>query len=70
SAGLKGKLTTTKTPAGKTVHMQPMAIDQPDAVTELSFPAKYGENTDDVLAEAGFTTDNISQLREAGIIPA
>ncbi len=70
SAGIKEKLTRTKTPDGKTVHMQPMAVDQPGAIDELSFPAKYGENTGDVLAEAGYSTDNINQLRDAGIIPA
>ena len=65
---LRDKLTTTVTPAGKTVRMQPMAVDRGDAQTRLHFPHKYGEDTRMVLAEAGFQTSEIDALARSGII--
>jgi crotonobetainyl-CoA:carnitine CoA-transferase CaiB-like acyl-CoA transferase len=66
---LSGKLTTTRTPDGKTIHMQPMAIDADSARTELDFPAKYGQHTGPVLSEAGLSDDEeIAMLNEAGVI--
>lgn len=67
-AALKDKLTTTRTPAGKLVRMQPMPVDDADAVTTLSFPPKYGEHTFPVLTEAKFGPQEISAFRSAGII--
>ncbi len=68
-AQLRDKLTTTVTPAGKTVRMQPMAVDQAGAQTRLHFPHKYGEDTRAVLAEAGFTQTRIDALASSGVIP-
>jgi crotonobetainyl-CoA:carnitine CoA-transferase CaiB-like acyl-CoA transferase len=65
---LSGKLTTTRTPDGKTIHMQPMAIDADSARTELDFPAKYGQHTGPVLSEAGLSDEEIAMLNEAGVI--
>jgi crotonobetainyl-CoA:carnitine CoA-transferase CaiB-like acyl-CoA transferase len=65
---LNGKLTTTRTPDGKTIHMQPMAIDADSARTELDFPAKYGQHTGPVLSEAGLSDEEIAMLNEAGVI--
>jgi len=65
---LTGKLTTTSTPDGKRIHMQPMAVDMEDARTELSFPAKYGQHTRQVLAESGLDESEISELSNAGVI--
>jgi len=67
---VRSRLTTTRTPEGKTVRMQPMAVDVPGVATELSFPAKYGEDTMTVLKEAGFTADECASLQEQGIIAA
>ncbi|MDP3513554.1 MAG: CoA transferase [Sulfuritalea sp.] len=67
-AAVSSRLTTTRTPAGKTVRMQPMAVDVPGVATELSFPAKYGANTLAVLQEAGFTAAECTGLKEQGII--
>jgi crotonobetainyl-CoA:carnitine CoA-transferase CaiB-like acyl-CoA transferase len=65
---LNGKLTTTRTPDGQVIHLQPMAVDMDDAQTELSFPAKYGQHTGQVLAEAGVAESEIAALAEAGVI--
>ena len=73
---IASRLTTTRLPDGpdagpdarKTIHMQPMAIDLPDAPQEFSFPPKYGEHTDAVLDEAGFDAETRAKLREAGVV--
>jgi crotonobetainyl-CoA:carnitine CoA-transferase CaiB-like acyl-CoA transferase len=65
---LKDRLTTTVTPAGRTVRMQPMAVDRADARTALPFPARYGEHTRAVLHEAGFADSDVEALRMAGVI--
>ncbi len=67
---LRDKLTTTLTPAGKTVRMQPMAVDQARAQTRLHFPHKYGEDTRAVLAEAGYARAEIESLAQVGVISA
>jgi hypothetical protein len=48
--------------------MQPMAVDVPGISTELSFPAKYGEDTTRILGEAGFTAAECARLKEQCII--
>jgi crotonobetainyl-CoA:carnitine CoA-transferase CaiB-like acyl-CoA transferase len=65
---LRDKLTTTQTPDGKLVHMQPMPVDEAGATTSLSFPPKYGEHTLSVLAEAGYGTEQLTELEAAGVI--
>lgn len=65
---LQGRLTTTVTPSGKTIRMQPPAVDRADARTALPFPAKYGEHTRAVLREAGFPDGDVDALKTAGVI--
>jgi itaconate CoA-transferase len=65
---LKGRLTTTVTPAGKTIRMQPMAVDRAEGRTALPFPAKYGEHTRAVLREAGLAEADVAALKAAGVI--
>jgi crotonobetainyl-CoA:carnitine CoA-transferase CaiB-like acyl-CoA transferase len=65
---LKARLTTTVTPAGKTVRMQPMAVDRPDGRTALPFPAKYGQHTRAILGEAGFADADVEALIKAGVV--
>ena len=65
---LRDKLTTTQTPDGKLVHMQPMPVDEAGATTNLSFPPKYGEHTLSILAEAGYGTEQLMELEAAGVI--
>jgi len=48
--------------------MQPMAVDRDSARTELAFPAKYGQHTRDILAEAGLDNTEIDTLAEQGVV--
>jgi crotonobetainyl-CoA:carnitine CoA-transferase CaiB-like acyl-CoA transferase len=65
---LRDKLTTTQTPDGRLVHMQPMPVDESGSTTDLSFPPKYGEHTAKVLAEAGYEPAQITEFKSAGVI--
>jgi phenylsuccinyl-CoA transferase len=65
---LRDKLTRTVMPNGKTVHMQPPAVDVPDALNELRFPAKYGADTRKVLSEVGYANADLTALAAAGVI--
>jgi itaconate CoA-transferase len=65
---LRAKLTRTVTPNGKTIHMQPPAVDVEAASGELDFPHKYGSDTRHVLAEAGYAAADVDALAAAGVI--
>ncbi|NMG27763.1 CaiB/BaiF CoA transferase family protein [Aromatoleum evansii] len=75
---LRRRLTTTRMPGGKLVHMQPMAVDVagtdggelPFATDggELPFAPRYGQHTDAVLREAGCSEDEIALLHSRGIV--
>ena len=67
SPPLQGRLTRTQLPGGRTVRMQPLAVDSPGAVTELPFAPRYGQHTRAVLAEAGLSAADVAELLEAGI---
>ena len=65
---LAGKLTRTTLPDGRTVHMQPMAVDLDGVQRELGFAPRYGEHTRAVLAEAGLAGSEIDALAGAGVV--
>ena len=65
---LKDKLTRTVMPDGKTIHMQPPAVDVEGALSELAFPQKYSSDTRHVLAEAGYAAADVETLAAAGVI--
>ncbi|MCC4117254.1 CoA transferase [Aromatoleum toluclasticum] len=66
---IRRRLTTTRMPGGKLVHMQPMAVDVPVADGgELPFAPRYGQHTDAVLREAGCSDEEIGLLHARGII--
>jgi crotonobetainyl-CoA:carnitine CoA-transferase CaiB-like acyl-CoA transferase len=67
-AALRDKLTTTRTPAGKQIRMQPAAVDIAAAPGEFSFPAKYGQHTLALLREAGYAEEDCRRLTEQGVI--
>ena len=65
---LRDKLTRTVMPGGAAIHMQPMAVDVPEAPATLPFPPKYGADTCRILAEAGYRTTEVEQFIAAGIV--
>ncbi|NMF97928.1 CoA transferase [Aromatoleum toluolicum] len=66
---IRQRLTTTRMPGGKLVHMQPMAVDVAGADGgELAFAPRYGQHTDAVLREAGCSDDEIALLHARGIV--
>jgi len=65
---LRGKLTRTVMPNGKTIRMQPMAVDVEGATAELRFAPKYGADTQRVLAQAGYTQSEIATMAADGIV--
>ena len=65
---LASKLTRTAMPNGKVIHMQPIAVDVADAVTDLHFPPNYAADTRHVLGEAGYTDKEIEAMAQQGAI--
>ncbi|MAG63237.1 MAG: CoA transferase [Planctomycetota bacterium] len=61
----------TTTPSGDEVRLPPPVVPVEHLESlhgELPFPPAYGEQTDAILAEAGFESDQVQRLREAGVI--
>jgi crotonobetainyl-CoA:carnitine CoA-transferase CaiB-like acyl-CoA transferase len=67
-AAIRDKRTTTVTPDGRRIHMQPMAVDEAGACTELDFPPRYGAHTRQVLADAGYTGAACEALINDGVV--
>ncbi|MDP6657678.1 MAG: CoA transferase [Nitrospinaceae bacterium] len=64
---LRGKRITTTTPEGKSIRMQPPAVDWEGTKTDLPFPPRYGEQTRSVLEEAGYSGKEINKLIQSGV---
>ncbi len=67
-AAISAKLTSTHTPAGKRVRMQPAAVDIAGAPSDFPFPAKYGQHTLAVLGEAGYAHEEVMRLERDRIV--
>jgi crotonobetainyl-CoA:carnitine CoA-transferase CaiB-like acyl-CoA transferase len=67
-AALAGRFTRTRTPQGRTITMQPAAVDVEGIAAEYGFAPRYGAHTRTVLAEAGYSVQEISALAGAGVI--
>ncbi|MFQ5523781.1 MAG: CaiB/BaiF CoA transferase family protein [Acidimicrobiia bacterium] len=66
-----GRATRTIAPDGKTVRLPPPAVpvDHLEEIDRtLPFAPAYGEHTESVLAEAGYSTTEIEELRSRGVI--
>ncbi len=63
-----GRLTRTQLPGGKTVRMQPAAVDLPGMARDLPFPAHYGEHTHALLREIGLGAAEIARLSASGVV--
>jgi crotonobetainyl-CoA:carnitine CoA-transferase CaiB-like acyl-CoA transferase len=67
---LRDALTTTRTPDGRVLRMQPAAISLPGTRREFRFAPTYGEHTEAVLREAGVGSAALASLVRSGVIPA
>ncbi|MCP4188978.1 MAG: CoA transferase [Gammaproteobacteria bacterium] len=66
---IKSKLTRTQLPDdGREIRMQPNAVDRDDGKTTLSFPPKYGEHTQELMLEAGYSEAELQVLLEGGFV--
>ena len=65
---LQDRLTRTVLPDGRSVRMQPMAVDIAGARRCLSFAPKYGEHTRSVLTQAGLGYAEVRALYDAGVV--
>ena len=63
---VRRKSTRTALPDGKTIHMQPMAVDVAGAEQHYGFSPRYGEHTLPVLQEAGYSADEAQALVASG----
>jgi itaconate CoA-transferase len=67
----KSSALRTETPEGKSVHLPPPAVptEHLEKIQKtLPFAPAYGENTDDILQEAGLSPDEIANLKSQGIV--
>ncbi|MHC4695607.1 MAG: CaiB/BaiF CoA transferase family protein [Planctomycetota bacterium] len=61
----------TETPSGERVRLPPPSVEQEHLASvnrRLPYAPSYAQNTDNVFQEAGFSSAEISGLRESGII--
>jgi crotonobetainyl-CoA:carnitine CoA-transferase CaiB-like acyl-CoA transferase len=65
---LRDRLTRTTLPDGREVRMQPLAVEAEGTRRALPFPHKYGADTRRVLAEAGYSANELETLAAAGVI--
>ena len=63
---VRRKMTRTVLPDGRPLRMQPKAVDLPGTRDEFPFPPGYGEHTEAVLREAGFSAGEIEALTKSG----
>jgi crotonobetainyl-CoA:carnitine CoA-transferase CaiB-like acyl-CoA transferase len=62
-----GKLTRTTAPDGRTVRMQPKAVDAPGLPEAFAFPPRYGEQTASLLREVGYGESEIARMLADGV---
>ncbi|MFC1572030.1 CaiB/BaiF CoA transferase family protein [Candidatus Eisenbacteria bacterium] len=65
---IASKLTTTRTPDGKVIHLAPPAVDLENQVVEFPFAPRYSQHTESVLQEIGLAPEEIGALRARGVV--
>jgi crotonobetainyl-CoA:carnitine CoA-transferase CaiB-like acyl-CoA transferase len=68
---VRDRLVETRTPSGKPVRLPPPSVERAhlDSVDRrLPYAPTYGRDTDTVLAEVGFTSSEIAELRASGLV--
>ncbi len=71
TAPIRDVLLTTEAPDGRSVRLPPPSVEQEHVVScgrRLPYAPNYAQDTDSVLAEAGFAAGDIEGLKEAGIV--
>jgi crotonobetainyl-CoA:carnitine CoA-transferase CaiB-like acyl-CoA transferase len=53
------KTTRTRGPDGQEIVLQPLPVDRQSPPLELSFPPSYGQHTQSILREVGFSSEEI-----------
>ena len=64
---LRDRLTATTLPDGRSVRMQPRAVDTEDAAMDMPFPPKYGADTRRLLQEAGYAAGEVDGFIRDGV---
>jgi len=68
---IRDTLLETRTSSGKPVRLPPPSVEREHLASSdrrLSYAPAYGQDTDKVLQEAGFSHDEVVGLRESGIV--
>ena len=68
---IRDTLLETQTPSGKPVRLPPPSVEREHLASidrRLPYAPTYGQDTDRVLAESGFADDELTELRDAGIV--
>ncbi|MCC7461077.1 MAG: CoA transferase [Gammaproteobacteria bacterium] len=65
---LRGRLTQTRLPDGRTIRMQPPPVELAGLRHELPFPPRYGADTRRILAEIGCSPRQVEDWATAGVI--
>ena len=68
---IRNTLLETKTPSGKRVHLPPPSVECEHLTSRnrhLPYAPTYGQDTDRVFEQAGFSQKEITGLRGAGIV--
>jgi crotonobetainyl-CoA:carnitine CoA-transferase CaiB-like acyl-CoA transferase len=68
---IRGRLLETETPSGKCVRLPPPSVEREYLASvqrRLGFAPRYGQHTEEVLRESGFSRDEITELRTEGIV--
>lgn len=67
---IASKMTRTRMPHGREIHLQPLPVDLADGPRELAFPPRYGQHTIPLLQEIGLDEAKIRELLNDGIVAA
>ena len=68
---IRDTLLETRTSSGKRVRLPPPSVEREHLASSrrrLAYAPPYGQDTDQVLQEAGFSPEETARLRESGII--
>jgi len=68
---IRDKLLRTRMPSGRAVRLPPPSIERAHLAAtkrQLSYAPAYGQDTESVLIESGFSNDEVATLKASGIV--